>query len=107
MRWRWAIFGALVNRTRELSLLREVWELAVETSSCQQVTLIGVAGMGKSRLAEEMCRTVAQDAGVLRGRCLNYGEGVTFRPLIEALSSASDPESKTRELVTAVQGEQR
>ena len=45
--------------------------------------MIGPAGIGKSRLTLEFLRSVRDEATVLRGRCLPYGEGITYWPLIE------------------------
>ena len=53
------------------------------------LTLIGQAGIGKSRLIEEFVRHIGDRAQVLRGRCLSYGEGITFWPLAEALRQAA------------------
>ena len=46
-------------------------------------TVIADAGVGKSRLVREFTTSVATEATVLRGRCLPYGEGITFWPLVE------------------------
>ena len=53
------------------------------------VTVIGEAGVGKSRLIEEFVRSSAGEAAVLRGRCLSYGDGITFWPLAEVLRQAA------------------
>jgi class 3 adenylate cyclase len=78
----------LVGRERELRLLREAWERVVGESGCHLFTLLGAAGVGKSRLIAELLAGIDGQATVLRGRCLPYGEGITFWPLIEALGSA-------------------
>ena len=57
---------------------------------CHLFTLLGVAGVGKSRLVAELLATVRDDATVLPGRCLHYGEGITFWPLLEALRTAGE-----------------
>ena len=75
----------LVGRERELRLLREVWERTVEASECHLFTLLGAAGVGKSRLSGELLGRISDGATVLAGRCLPYGEGITFWPVIEAL----------------------
>jgi class 3 adenylate cyclase len=75
----------LVGRDRELALVRQAWDRAVLESGCHLFTLIGEAGVGKSRLVGELLSGIAQGASVLRGRCLHYGEGITFWPLVEAL----------------------
>jgi class 3 adenylate cyclase len=80
----------LVNRRRELEKLRETWQRTLASSSCRLVTLVGAAGVGKSRLAEELLAEVGPDARVLRGRCLPYGEGITFWPIEEALAPVGE-----------------
>jgi DNA-binding SARP family transcriptional activator len=77
---------ALVGRQRELALLQATWERAVQTRSCHLFTLLGAAGIGKSRLADELFRALGDRAKVLSGRCLHYGEGITFWPIAEALA---------------------
>ena len=75
----------LVGRDRELRQLRETWSSVVAGRGSRLVTLLGPAGIGKSRLAAELGATVSADGGrMLRGRCLPYGEGATFWPLREA-----------------------
>jgi class 3 adenylate cyclase len=73
----------LVGRERELELLRQAVNRAVGESACHLFTLLGAAGVGKSRLAAEFLAGV--DAQVIRGRCLDYGDGITFWPVAEAL----------------------
>ena len=80
----------LVGREDELRLLREVWERVGRESGCYLFTLLGMAGVGKSRLAAELLDGIAAQATVLRGRCLHYGEGITFWPLLEALTAVGE-----------------
>jgi class 3 adenylate cyclase len=72
-----------VGRERELALLREAWERVLADQRCELVTVAGDAGVGKSRLAAELLGSV--EATVLRGRCLPYGEGITYWPVVEVL----------------------
>ncbi len=78
----------LVGRTAELATVRREFEEAVSASACRQVTVIGHAGVGKSRLTHEVVTVLGDRARVLRGRCLPYGEGITFWPVVEALLEA-------------------
>ena len=80
----------LVGRQRELRVLREAWDRAVAEAGCHLFTLLGAAGVGKSRLVAELLSGVGDEAQVLAGRCLPYGEGITFWPLLEALTSAGE-----------------
>jgi len=79
----------LVGRTNELAAIRAAFEEAVTGSACRLVTVIGHAGVGKSRLTHEVVRSLADRARVLRGRCLPYGEGITFWPVAEVLREAT------------------
>jgi len=81
----------LVGRTRELAFLRQAWDRAVQESGCHLLTLLGTAGVGKSRLVAELLTGIGDTAMVLRGRCLPYGEGITFWPLVEALMPVGGP----------------
>ncbi len=58
----------LVGRRRELALLRQAWERLEEESGCHLFTLLGEAGVGKSRLVGELLAGLGESAGVLRGR---------------------------------------
>jgi class 3 adenylate cyclase/tRNA A-37 threonylcarbamoyl transferase component Bud32 len=75
-----------VGRDRELGLLRAAWGRAVAQRGCHLFTVLGEAGVGKSRLVAELLENIGDSARVLRGRCLPYGEGITFWPLTEALA---------------------
>ena len=81
----------LVGRERELGLLSAAWDRTLQESGCHLFTLLGAAGVGKSRLVSELLVQVEEHATVLQGRCLHYGEGITFWPLIEALSTIGEP----------------
>src|SRR5262249_48553789 len=70
----------LVGRQAELALLREAFAEAVHDKEPRLVTVLGEAGVGKSRLAREFASLVRDDATVLVGRCVAYGEGATFWP---------------------------
>ena len=75
----------IVGRERELSLLRDVFDRTLTDQACQLFTVLGVGGVGKSRLLAAFVDGIADRATILRGRCLPYGEGITFYPLAEAL----------------------
>jgi predicted ATPase/class 3 adenylate cyclase len=79
----------LVGRERELRILRE--ELAQVTAEhrCRLVTVLGDAGVGKSRLVGELESSLDAGELLLRGRCLAHGRGVTFWPLREAVRQAA------------------
>ena len=72
-----------VGRERELEALAQAWGHVQDEQRCELVTIIGEAGVGKSRLVEELLATV--DERVVRGRCLPYGEGITYWPVVEVV----------------------
>src|SRR5437588_5338857 len=72
-----------VGRERELLLVREVWGRVRAEQRCELLTVVGDAGVGKSRLVAEFLGSV--EAAVVRGRCLPYGEGITYWPVVEVL----------------------
>jgi class 3 adenylate cyclase/tetratricopeptide (TPR) repeat protein len=80
----------LVGRERELSLLSDELAAATRDRGCRRVTIVAQAGVGKSRLIEEFGLS-ATDSGtrLLRGRCLPYGRGITFWPLVEIVRNAA------------------
>ena len=75
----------LVGRQRERNRLWRDFEDVLDERSCRLVTLLGPAGIGKSRLVADLLERVGDSADVLRGRCLSYGEGITYWPLVEIL----------------------
>jgi hypothetical protein len=78
---------ALVGRVRELGMLQDAFDRMAEERSCQLVTVLGTAGVGKSRLVAEFVAGLEPAATVCAGRCLSYGEGVTYWALAEAVKA--------------------
>ncbi|PWU25361.1 MAG: adenylate/guanylate cyclase domain-containing protein [Candidatus Rokuibacteriota bacterium] len=74
----------MVGREREKRLLESAWERLASERSCHLFTILGPAGVGKSRLTAEFLGSL-EDALVARGRCLPYGEGITYWPVVEVL----------------------
>jgi class 3 adenylate cyclase/tetratricopeptide (TPR) repeat protein len=70
----------MVGRANQLRMLRDAYANVIDGHSCSLFTVLGAAGVGKSRLTAEFLRDL--DATVLRGRCLSYGEGITYWPVI-------------------------
>ena len=79
----------MIGRERERQLLRLAFDRAVEEKTCHLVTVLGSAGVGKSRLIEEFLVSLGTGVTLLRGRCLPYGEGITFWPVAEVIRSAA------------------
>ena len=75
----------LVGRRSELAALRDELTASVDSRSCRLVTVVGTAGVGKTRLIAELASEVRDSATVLTGRCLAYGDGITYWPLAELL----------------------
>jgi class 3 adenylate cyclase/tetratricopeptide (TPR) repeat protein len=75
----------MVGRERERALLERAYERAAGERGCHLFTVLGAAGVGKSRLLAEFLKGLGDSATVVGGRCLPYGEGITFWPLLEAL----------------------
>ena len=95
----------MVGRTRERVLLEQAFERAVSDRDCQLFTVLGAAGAGKSRLVEEFLSGLDEGL-VLSGRCLPYGDGITYFPVVGAMKEALgiadfDDESSVRESIHA------
>jgi len=90
----------MVGRERERTVLLQAFERAVGERSCHLFTILGPAGVGKSRLVSEFAANVVAHATVVGGRCLPYGEGITFWPLYEILDQIGGEECRAvRELL--------
>ncbi|MDH4335252.1 MAG: AAA family ATPase, partial [Chloroflexota bacterium] len=75
----------LVGRRRPLRLMDDAFHEAVEERICHLFTILGAAGVGKSRVVEEFIGSLGDQAQVASGRCLAYGHGLTYWPVIEAI----------------------
>jgi class 3 adenylate cyclase/tetratricopeptide (TPR) repeat protein len=98
----------IVGRDEELAALHAAYHHAVSSQCAHLVTVIGDAGLGKSRLVREVVDQIAAGARALRGRCLPYGEGITFWPLVGMVREAADirdedhPDAARAKLLQAV-----
>ena len=101
----------MVGRERERRRLQDAFDQALSDRSCQLFTVLGVAGVGKSRLVHEFLQQLGERTLVAAGRCLPYGEGITYWPLLEAVKSAvglddaSSPDSARARLARVLEGE--
>jgi class 3 adenylate cyclase len=86
------ISSRLVGREHELALLETLYRGSADEARPALVTILGQAGIGKSRLVEEFfarAQSGPEAPAVFRGRCLPYGEGITHWALREILWSAA------------------
>ena len=79
----------LIGRGGEFAALEQMWRAATDDRNPHLVTLMAPPGVGKSRLVAEFAAARAEDATVLVGRCLAYGEGITYWPIREIVYSAA------------------
>jgi class 3 adenylate cyclase/tetratricopeptide (TPR) repeat protein len=86
----------MVGRERELERLREVFDEATRRRECRVIEVIGTAGIGKSRLVNELLASVRDEATVLEGRCLPYGKGITYWPLRDLVRGAGGELTRER-----------
>ncbi len=95
------IDAPFVGRTEELGRLLDAFEKARTEGACLLVTVTGPPGIGKSRLVRELVTSVGDEARVVVGRCLSYGEGITYWPLNEIVRQVggSDELAGLRELL--------
>jgi class 3 adenylate cyclase/tetratricopeptide (TPR) repeat protein len=98
-----------VGRDAELEVLAAKFERAVSRRACELATVVGEPGVGKSRLARALVARLSPRATVLSGRCLPYGEGITFWPVAEAVREAAaihdeDPPARARAKLSALAG---
>ena len=94
-----------VGRAAELEQLEAAWHSVVGDRHGRVVTLAAPAGTGKTRLVVELLRRI--DADVLRGRCLAYGEGITYWPLVEALTGVElDADETVQRALAALQSDE-
>ena len=101
----------IVDRDAERELLGQALNRVVTGHRCQLFTILGAPGIGKSRVVEEFVRGRGTGAQILAGRCLPYGDGITFYPISEmvrraaAMTAEDEPEAalaKIRELVIGI-----
>jgi predicted ATPase/class 3 adenylate cyclase len=100
-----------VGRDRELRLMKDLFHASVAEHKAQVVSVAGIAGIGKSRLCWEFYKYIdgiSEEVFTHRGRCLAYGEGVTYWALAEmvrmraGISEAEDPATALIKLQTCL-----
>src|SRR5450759_2816636 len=100
----------LVGRHRESDALGNALARTTERCRVDLVTVLGPAGIGKTRLVEHFLAGIQDDVRVLGGRCLSYGRGITFWPLVQMLRQAAGligeetPEAREKALLAMMDG---
>jgi class 3 adenylate cyclase/tetratricopeptide (TPR) repeat protein len=79
----------IIGREEELARLTAAFDDALAESAMKRAIVIANAGTGKSRLTRELATMLEDRARVLQGRCLPYGEGITFFPVAEVVKAAA------------------
>jgi class 3 adenylate cyclase/tetratricopeptide (TPR) repeat protein len=93
----------LVGRGAERKLLEDAWERARTENACVQFTVLGSAGVGKSRLVAEFLNGL--DASIVSGRCLSYGDGITYWPVVEVVKQILGDEPAPNAAIAALLGD--
>ena len=98
----------MVGRVTELRRLRDAFGQALGSRSCQLFTILGAAGVGKSRLAAEFLDSL-EGTLIVRGRCLPYGEGITYWPVVEVVKQLplAQTDSVVADTIGALLGEEQ
>jgi predicted ATPase len=103
----------MVGRGREQELLLRLFERAAAERTCHLVSVLGSAGVGKSRLVDEFAAGLGTRATVLRGHCPAFGDSVTLWPMVEVVRQAAGiapddgPEQARSRLAELLGGEER
>jgi tetratricopeptide (TPR) repeat protein len=92
--------AGLVGRREELERLQQAFEQARAENRSRVLTILGEAGVGKSRLALELASSLGDKARFVVGRCLSYGEGATYLPLAEVVRQVAP--HRPRSVITSL-----
>ena len=95
-----------VGRREERDQLRHAFDAALRERVCRLVTIVGTPGVGKSRLTREFVQAISHEARVLVGRCLAYGQGMAYVPLVDVVRAVAGDEPEPA-LARLLQGTER
>jgi class 3 adenylate cyclase/tetratricopeptide (TPR) repeat protein len=101
----------MIGRGRELGLLTVAFERCAARAAREFISVLGDAGVGKSRLVAELAKRYRSSATLLVGRCLSYGEGITYWPVAEivrqaaGIADADDPDRARAKLASVAAGD--
>jgi len=106
------ISAPLVGRLPDLALLEATFDRVVADRRCHLVTVLGEAGVGKTRLIDEFAGRLGGLATVLQGRCRSYGEGITYWPVARMIRQSArilddDPPGMSYAKLAELVGEDR
>jgi predicted ATPase/class 3 adenylate cyclase len=87
--WTRRLDSTLVGREQELIVLEQSFDRVAEKGASELISVMGAAGVGKSRLISEFLKRIAGRATVVRGSCVPYGEGITFWPIASVIKEAA------------------
>jgi predicted ATPase/class 3 adenylate cyclase len=90
------LHSPFVDRVSQRAALDTALANVVRDRTCYLLAVHGGAGVGKSRLVQEFARGLASEVTVLHGRCLPYGEGITYWPLAEIVREIARAEGRDR-----------
>ena len=94
-----------MGRVEEIRRLEAAYARATRERVTMTVTVTGEAGLGKTRLVQEFAGGLGREAHVLTGRCLPYGEGITFWPLREVIRQAGSGDDSPERIKDLLAGE--
>jgi class 3 adenylate cyclase len=81
--------AAMIGRTQEARALDDLLARTLTTGRGHLISVLGAPGIGKTRLVSDFLDRVGQQARVLRGRCVSYGQGITYWPLVQVVRDAA------------------
>ena len=96
--WSRRLDSPIIGREQEIRRLENAFERTVENGACELITVMAPAGVGKSRLIAEVLSRLVSRATILQGRCLPYGDGITFWPIASLLMEAIEMTERDTEM---------